>query len=362
MVPAAFSRNDMTTIWLVKHANGDLILDEEYRNLPDYREVKSSHASQDPKNETKNRFLDIKAYDESRVVLTMLGGGTANNKKASEMCTSSTSASSGSSSTSAGGESLSASISSGLSHVSHVNQSHDNDDNNGDYINANFVQGYAHDNKFIATQGPKKETLVDFWRMVYQYRVHAIVMLTKLVEKGVERCTQYWPDKLNMTESYGDYDVTMRDQQKCGDYVKRTFDLVYTGSSAPSESTLGATPGARGGGGGGGGSRAKVLSVTQYYYPEWPDKETPSTDPISILSLIRDVNAAHLPYQYPIVVHCSAGVGRTGTYITLDAMMDRIEHEGTVDIFGYVLCIKTTYFALLMCFFIYNYSYVYKLE
>lgn len=147
---------------------------------------------------------------------------------------------------------------------------------------------------------------------------------------GVERCTQYWPEKLNLTESYGDYDVTMKDQQKCGDYIKRTFDLVYTGS-VPTIATIGvnSTPG------GMSIHRCKHLTVTQYYYPEWPDKETPSTDPISILSLIRDVNTAHLSYQYPIVVHCSAGVGRTGTYITLDAMMDRIEQEGTVDIFGY---------------------------
>jgi protein tyrosine phosphatase len=187
----------------------------------------------------------------------------------------------------------------------------------GDYINANFVQGYSHERKFIATQGPKKETIVDFWRMVYQYKVSAIVMLTKLVERGVERCTQYWPEKLNITETYGDFEVTMKDKQKCGDYIKRTFDLVNVNLATTSThttttlATQNSTPG------GLSIHNKRILTVTQYYYPEWPDKDTPSTDPISILHLIRDVNQNHLAYQYPIVVHCSAGVGRTGTYITL---------------------------------------------
>lgn len=313
----------MTTMWLVKHANGDLILDEEYRNLPDYRDLKTTLASQDPKNECKNRFLDIKAYDDSRVILQV--APNTNQQTTTPLITKRISPTSSMSSSS-----------SSLSHLSQVMSTSDPDGDNGDYINANFVQGYSHERKFIATQGPKKETLVDFWRMIYQYRVSAIVMLTKLVEKGVERCTQYWPDKLNYAECYGDYEVTMKDQQKCGDYIKRTFDLVCVNSAMTSYSTMGgggihSTPG-----GLSINQRCKLLTVTQYYYPEWPDKETPSTDPISILGLIRDVNAAHLPYQFPIVVHCSAGVGRTGTYITLDAMMERIEHDGTVDIFGYV--------------------------
>lgn len=203
MPPTPFSRHDMTTIWLMKHANGDLILDEEYRNLPDFRDIKTSQASQDPKNECKNRFLDIKAYDDSRVILqtnNKNNGGrmmpepktktTTTKKKAvgisrsTSTSSSSSSSATASSSGSADGASLSGSISSGLSHVSHMIGHDDDDQDNGDYINANFVQGYSHDKKFIATQGPKKETIVDFWRMIYQYRVSAIVMLTKLVEKG----------------------------------------------------------------------------------------------------------------------------------------------------------------------------------
>lgn len=284
----------MTNIWLVKHANGDLILDEEYRNLPDYKDFKTSYASQLISNETKNRFLDIKAYDESRVILDV----------------------------------------SSQYNLSISTESISDSYGETDYINANFVQGYSHDKKFIATQGPKKETTNDFWRMIYQYKVSAIVMLTKLVEKGVERCTQYWPDKLNMPEVYGDYEVTFKDQQKCGDYIKRTFDLIKINNSKNTTlTTILNTPNNI--------TIRKILTINQYFYPEWPDKETPSTDPISILHLIRDVNKNHLAYQYPIVVHCSAGVGRTGTYITLDAMMDKINKEGKIDIFGFISQIRT---------------------
>lgn len=284
----------MTNIWLVKHANGDLILDEEYRNLPDFRDLKTSYASQLISNEAKNRFLDIKAYDESRVILET---SSQNN--------------------------LSISTESISDYYSET-----------DYINANFVQGYSHDKKFIATQGPKKETISDFWRMIYQYKVSAVVMLTKLVEKGVERCTQYWPDKLNMSEVYGDYEITFKDEQKCGDYIKRTFELTKIGTNKNTTvSTVLNTPN--------GIQARKILTVNQYFYPEWPDKDTPSTDPISVLHLIRDVNKNHLAYQYPIVVHCSAGVGRTGTYITLDAMMDKINKEAKIDIFGFISQIRT---------------------
>jgi protein tyrosine phosphatase len=365
IVPGEFSRYDMTNIWLVKHANGDLILEEEYRHLPEYRDMKTSFASQSIKNEIKNRFLDVKAYDETRVILNV--GSNNNNNSNNSNNNNNNNNSSGSKN---GVEKIANSNSQNSvdkSNLSSMSTSTSSNNSNellemhehagalshlGDYINANFVQGYSYEKKFIATQGPKKETIVDFWRMIYQYKVRAVVMLTKLVEKGVERCTQYWPD---ISDIYGDFEVTFRDEIKCGDYVKRTFDVINlnapatttaleintttmaTVSSTTTSTTLTAatqsTPG-------GTLQSKRVLQVTQYYYPEWPDKDTPTTDPMSILHLIRDVNENHPPYHYPIVVHCSAGVGRTGTYITLDAMMEKIDKEGKIDIFGFISKIR----------------------
>ena len=113
--------------------------------------------------------------------------------------------------------------------------------------------------------------------------------------------------------------------------VYLVIGFVCPNSNYPSLATPGTTRNS---------SKHLPLTVTQYYYPEWPDKDTPSTDPMSILHLIRDVNAAHPAYRHPLVVHCSAGVGRTGTYITLDAMLEKVEAEGRVNVFGFVGAIR----------------------
>ena len=123
VVPGEFSRHQMTNIWLVKHANGDLILGEEYSNLPDYRDRKTCFASELLKNENKNRFLDIKAYDDSRVVLDNGTNGNSNSKIATSQ-------------NSVCEKSILASMSTSTS----SNNSQYNE-TLGDYINANFVQG-----------------------------------------------------------------------------------------------------------------------------------------------------------------------------------------------------------------------------
>lgn len=193
----------MPNIWLVKHANGDLLLDEEFRNLPDYSHIKSSSASQEQRNEHKNRFLDIKAYDDSRVTLDhSIFKQVKDNVPMSimEKCSKSDQTSVDKSLLSS---SLSTSSSSTTSDMIDIATCVDKtDQEQSDYINANFVQGFSHDKKFIATQGPKRETITDFWHMIWQYKVSAIVMLTKLVEKGVERCTQVI---LNLQIEFVDY-------------------------------------------------------------------------------------------------------------------------------------------------------------
>ena len=277
--------SDMEREWLFKHANCDLRFEDEYKNLPDYREIKTCYCAEDKKNDGKNRFLDIKPFDDTRVILD--------------------------------------------------NNIWLNGENN-DYINANFIQGYSHKKKFIATQGPLKNTLGDFWHMVWQYRIHAIIMLTNLIEKGMERCAQYWPEHSNIPYRYGDIEVTMRECVKIGDYIKRVFEVKSLSQTNGLTSIVNAT-----------GTikkcsvkDAKMLVVTQYFYPEWPDRDTPTTDAMSVLHLVRDVNKNHPQHQYPIIVHCSAGVGRTGTYITLDAMFEKLNKESKFNAFAFIKQIR----------------------
>lgn len=120
-----------------------------------------------------------------------------------------------------------------------------------------------------------------------------------------------------------------------GDFIKRTFHLSLHHPINNASSNTTNTPGSFSISSKFGSSvNNKILTVVQYYYPEWPDKDTPNLDPVSVLHLIREVNRNHLTYQYPIVVHCSAGVGRTGTYITLDAMIEKCDKENKIDIYG----------------------------
>lgn len=177
------------------------------------------------------------------------------------------------------------------------------------------MPGYSSKNKFIATQGPKQETVKDFWRMVDEYNVKVIIMLTNLIENNVEKCTQYWPDSVGSSVFYDNYELIFLDEKKYYDYIKRSFRLLNKINNESKE-------------------------VFQYYYPKWTDRETPQTDLISIFSLINDVNLNHGTWDYPFIVHCSAGIGRTGTYITLDGMKERLDKENRVNIAQFVGMIR----------------------
>ncbi len=158
--------------------------------------------------------------------------------------------------------------------------------------------------------------------MISLHNVKAIVMLTNIIENGVVKCHQYWPEELNKTTKYGQSQVTLVEASVCGDYVKRKFDLI-----TPKEAST--------------NNKASYTTVTHYYYQKWYDRGVPDTYPISILKLVRDVNLAHPVQDYPIVVHCSAGVGRTGTYITLDAMLEHLStSESLIDIKDFVSKIR----------------------
>jgi len=166
--------------------------------------------------------------------------------------------------------------------------------NNG-YINASFIKA-TEDNRvatFISTQGPLVKTFEDFWEMVYQYQCPAIVMVTQF---DSFKCDKYLPLR-NGRRAYGKYDVQI---------VKTRLDnhQLWLRKVQVQNKESG-----------------KVHSVLHIEYPDWPDHGVP-TNTDAVRQIWKRLH--HIPTEHPIVVHCSAGIGRTGTYITIHTTIERI--------------------------------------
>ncbi|XP_031141643.1 protein tyrosine phosphatase receptor type Db isoform X22 [Sander lucioperca] len=182
-----------------------------------------------------------------------------------------------------------------------------------DYINANYIDGYRRQNAYIATQGSLPETFGEFWRMVWEQHTANIIMMTKLEEKSRVKCDQYWPTR--GTETYGLIQITLLDTVELATYSVRTFALYKSGSNEKRE-------------------------VRHFQFTAWPDHGVPE-HPTPFLAFLRRVKACNPPDAGPMVVHCSAGVGRTGCFIVIDAMAERIKHEKTIDIYGHVTLMRS---------------------
>uniref|UniRef100_A0A8D0EX79 protein-tyrosine-phosphatase n=1 Tax=Strix occidentalis caurina TaxID=311401 RepID=A0A8D0EX79_STROC len=246
---------------------------EEYEALPEGQTASWDTAKED-ENRNKNRYGNIISYDHSRVRLQLLDG-----------------------------------------------------DPHSDYINANYIDGYHRPRHYIATQGPMQETVKDFWRMIWQENSASVVMVTNLVEVGRVRvplsqhvnssqyflfspqvkCVRYWPDD---TEVYGDIKVTLIETEPLAEYVIRTFTVQKKGYH-------------------------EIREIRQFHFTSWPDHGVPCYA-TGLLGFVRQVKFLNPPEAGPIVVHCSAGAGRTGCFIAIDIMLDMAENEGVVDIFNCV--------------------------
>ncbi|CAH1264751.1 PTPRA [Branchiostoma lanceolatum] len=181
-------------------------------------------------------------------------------------------------------------------------------DPRSDYINASYIDGYNEEKKYIATQGPMQNTVQDFWRMIWETRSSTILMLSNLVENCQNKVCKYWSETDTM--AYGDFRVTLIGTDKMDYYIARKFLLTKETAATRRE-------------------------VTQFHFLAWPDFGVPD-DPTDLLKFHQTVMKSVPRQNHPIVVHCSAGVGRTGTFITIDAMLEMMTEEKQVDVFGFV--------------------------
>uniref|UniRef100_A0AAR2JK69 Tyrosine-protein phosphatase non-receptor type 9 n=1 Tax=Pygocentrus nattereri TaxID=42514 RepID=A0AAR2JK69_PYGNA len=188
-----------------------------------------------------------------------------------------------------------------------------------DYINASFMDGYKMTNAYIATQGPLPKTFADFWRMVWEQMVLIIVMTTRVVERGRVKCGQYWPLEAGRTEEYGFFLVRNVHIEMFQDFKLSHLELYNS-------------------------QTGECREVSHYLYVSWPDFGVPKSasamldfraqvkqrQELALRTLYPDWTGP--PGGPPIVVHCSAGIGRTGTFCTLDICLSRLEDIGTVDV------------------------------
>ncbi|XP_059168898.1 uncharacterized protein LOC131950689 [Physella acuta] len=172
----------------------------------------------------------------------------------------------------------------------------------GDYINASFVKSYKNNEIFIASQGPNKIILEDFLRMIWEQKSEKVVMLTNLIEEGKQKCEQYWPDE--NAAKFGEIEVRLINKQVFADYTVRKLELWMVGEASH--------------------------PLTHFHFTSWPDKTVPST-PWSLVDFHQRVFST--PASKAIVVHCSAGVGRTGTFIGLHNVIKQAEATQTVDFY-----------------------------
>ncbi|KAK2726620.1 hypothetical protein QYM36_007454, partial [Artemia franciscana] len=325
---APIPKEEMMAAFLERRKDSDYGFQEEFEMLPDRFPDRTTKATDAFENLSKNRYPDIKAYDQTRVKLFPVLGST-------------------------------------------------------DYINANFVTGYKERKKFICAQGPMESTVQDFWRMIWEQRVEIIVMLTNLEEYNKTKCFRYWPEPETISAAnsntiysvpdpetsdttpsngtlnsdhvvidfdqqpvtkgrekiFGDVKVLHVKQTRYADYIIRELQVSRPKSPSPrspsrdkscpiyentliqeieSEETE---------------LEREVRPVFQYHFIVWKDFQAPEY-PFSILRFIKRLNEDYSPEKGPILVHCSAGVGRTGSLVAIDSLQRQMEEEGCISIFN----------------------------
>merc|ERR1719391_1259782 len=256
-------------------------LEEEYSEIRYRPPTGTFNTARAPENACRNRYTDVLCYDHSRVQLRNEDG---------------------------------------------------NDSEPSDYINANYVDGYKQKKAFIFTQGPLPKTYRHFWQMVWEQRVQVIVMTTRTFERGRQKCGQYWPTELSGGEplSTGPFLVSISsDGASDSNSAAGETDYVVTRLTVTNQVT------------------SESREVTHFQFVSWPDYGVPDSalSMLTFLQRVRETQATATlnlqqgpdgwkghPLGPPIVVHCSAGIGRTGTFATLDISIRKFLDERRVDI------------------------------
>ncbi|KAL5022623.1 hypothetical protein ScPMuIL_001778 [Solemya velum] len=179
-----------------------------------------------------------------------------------------------------------------------------------DYINANYIGGCKTEKEYIAAQGPKPDTVEDTWKMIVQEKCGKIVMLTNLKEKKKIKCEKYWPTAGESME-LGDITLTLTSEEEFSSYSVRTINVMYTDKN-----------------------KTETIMVQQFHFTAWPDHGI--ADPRQLIVFHRRVTQSNTSLPGPLLVHCSAGIGRTGTFIGLDALLTYGRLNGKIDISVFV--------------------------
>ncbi|KAL4660218.1 phosphatidylinositol phosphatase PTPRQ-like [Arapaima gigas] len=236
-------------------ANDNAKFQEEFSEIPKVLQDLATSDADLPWNRSKNRFPNIKPYNNNRVKLLSEPGVPGS-----------------------------------------------------DYINASFVSGYLCPNEFIATQGPLPSTVGDFWRMIWETRSRTIAMLTQCFEKGRIRCHQYWPEDNKPVSVFGDIVITKLAEDVLPEWTVRVLKVERHGN---------------------------YMVVNHFNFTSWPEHGVPESS-ATLIQFVKAIRANRGRDSSNIVVHCSAGVGRTGVFIALDHLVQHVRDHDFVDVYGLV--------------------------
>jgi len=193
------------------------------------------------------------------------------------------------------------------------------EENDSDYINSNHVRGEEglKSQHYICCQAPLPNTMADFWRMIWEKNCPVIVMLTRIVERNSIKADMYWPEFAETSQQYGKIVVhCVRVKQPTDSIICREFEIINTRAEHE-------------------GSK----KVVQLHYTEWPDQGVPETTK-GMAELIREVDIRKQGLNDPIVVHCSAGVGRTGTFLAIHLALQKLTYRSVIDVMKTVLNLR----------------------